>query len=435
MTIATVDGVGLVEQTIGGPPIVLRLYQAGPASGAAYVDIDCTKIVGEVVTTYGRSQPDTRPAPGQVSLTVLRSAIPWLPTVGDLLVTMLTPEAMTFLGHPGTPGYQRFQGICTDPILTAATSSTPALVTLVAIGQRAALADMTWDPNWVDPFAPYGHGPADGMGDGDMVHQILAASGTHVWGVPGYLALGGDYPMLRDPDTTNVLAAVEAVSEASGGEVYEGPSSYAYRSQSYANTVAVTITLTADNVLNTPLTWTESRSGLVNDVEVPYGRAGDPVYPAGTYRLVDQLAVNRHGPGAVTLPPLHVNAANAQHRAEDIISRRGRPAWAIAELDVDLVRSVTPVQADKLLTATVLSRGTLSGIPDDGGPYATLDFTVEGWTERLSRDDWRMSVAVSDRRVTGPGPTWGDVPHTVTWATFNDRTRSWLGGRTWTPAV
>lgn len=425
---------GLVEQKIGGPPLVFGINHNG-----VLLELTGGDIVAPVITVYGRRQPDTRPDPSQLSITVLRSAFPtWLPELGDLCYTKLSTAVMGYLGYPSYyDGISRFgNGKVTDVQVIAATYNddgslrTPAQLAIVAVGERRTeMAEHSWDPTYTDDVPPYDPGPSDEMYDGQMVAAFIDAASNGLGASYAVLATGGAMPVLRNTDTLNVLASIDNLSEVTGGEMTEGPTAGAWwRSSTYPDTLAATITLDASSVINSPQRWTKSRAGLVNKVTAPYGRAGDPTYPEGSVVVTDQLAADRHGTGTITLPSGYlVNAAWAQKRAEDIVSRRGRPTWSIDALEVDLVRTVTPAQAEALFRANMWSRGTLTGFPAEG-PYATLAFTVEGYTETLGRDEWRMSLSVSDRNATGPGPSYASVPPAVTYASV-DHTLSYLGAR------
>lgn len=122
--------------------------------------------------------------------------------------------------------------------------------------------------------------------------------------------------------------------------------------------------------------------------------------------VADELSVEMYGELPSTLDTTFVNAADATTRANQRLARSAFPHWNISEAP--------------LIRALELSIGqpvTLSQMPPSSpsDPWTPI---VEGWTDTITRDDWTMTLALSDPLESGLGLLWEDVPAPDLWNTI-----------------
>ena len=408
------------EEAIGAPPVYLTF---NPIDGDSY-NVTAEQF-GPVTIRRGRSSPDERVDPSTLSVAVKRSGLPAvLPVVGDEVYVNMTLAATQYhFGGANTAvnyamASRRFGGFVTDAkVIQQGDTASETIVQIVAAGWKSTLNGRRFDPALI---------PAGG--DSTQAVAILQQA------YPGHLInqLGPNYVNLLAPApaVTNALDALNALSEASGGEVVEdrasarlGWLSAGYRGQSFGAIPAVS--LTASEVL-APLVWEQSRAGLVNALKIKYG----PDEPQAVYELEDEWAAGRWG--RAELPELATRLAtytDARRRGVDLVGRRGRPAWRASSLTVDLIRTAQGYTAVNLLNNDVGQLVGLAGIPADG-PYTDVAVWREGDTETITRDAWTLELNVTDYGVTGAGPRWSDLPWT--WAGIPDQAMSWIALRGYT---
>ena len=97
-------------------------------------------------------------------------------------------------------------------------------------------------------------------------------------------------------------------------------------------------------------------------------------------------------------------------------------------IDVDLQIISTVYAADPatdeaitadLLTLEMHDLMSVSGMPT-GSPQPSAALWVEGWTETITADQWRLQFAVADYCRNAAQEIWDDVDDTTTWDTAPD---------------
>jgi hypothetical protein len=126
----------------------------------------------------------------------------------------------------------------------------------------------------------------------------------------------------------------------------------------------------------------------------------------------DDASVNFYGREfAATIDTTFVNAADATARAQERLDRGAYSHWNILEAPV--LRGVAEIAVG---TAVVLEQMPEASPAD---PWVPI---VEGWAETITRDDWRMELALSDPRLSGITPLpWEDAVG-YAWNTVNPAT-------------
>lgn len=398
---------GLVEQAIGAAP--------------AKVTIGGTVVTGNglgpVSIRRGRSRPDDRYAPATASFTVLRSALPALPTLGQSVILELTPEALAHFGASDTARV-RFSGRITDAHSAPPRRGQAAQVAIVATGNRSRfgqvkIADAPW--------------PAEL--DGARAARILTLANGQDAGITLGVNDPGVYTVLAlDIDNADPGALLDQLAADTGGDLVETRAGLVRWADANARgRIASALTLAANDVIN-DLRFGQVLAGMLNDLRLEYGGAGAFV------QVTDTVAIGAGvGRYASSQTSQISSPADASSRATDLVGRKGRPRWRCDDgLTVDLLRTLDPAQAAALLQADLPAiLLTLTGFPAEG-PFITGRVWVEGWTETLTRDHWRLALDVSEYGETAPAPRWADVPTSYTWATM-PADLSWLGAVSWYP--
>lgn len=307
---------------------------------------------------------------------------------------------------------RRFIGKVTDAAAVSTAPGNPDRVTITAAGTRARLAQIdVGDTPW----------PAEL--DGARAGRILAAALL----VDPSLATTADAGlvtvMARDVDRQKAGQLLDQLAVSSGGELAElRDGTLAWQDAGHRRALSPTVTLTPDDVI-APVGWEQQLGGLLNDLTIGYGPN-----PQGTVRVVDTIAAATW-PAPQSLGSELPDAAAAQARANDLVGRFARPRWRLPGLAIDLLRTTTAARAGALLALDFGQLLTLAGFPTSG-PFAAGDLFVEGATEQLTRSAWRLSLAVSDYRATGPATRWIDVDPGISWAEV-PADLSWLGAVAW----
>ena len=136
----------------------------------------------------------------------------------------------------------------------------------------------------------------------------------------------------------------------------------------------------------------------------------------------------------------------------DRLARRSRVLWRLDALSAVLLGTgaVPAAQALLLLRLELADLLTATGLPGEG-PLSSAQLHLEGYTETITRDSWRLALDVTDRRDTGAPQRWTDYPSadylppydydtntqpardpSFTWADF-PAWLDWWGAVTWRP--
>lgn len=151
---------------------------------------------------------------------------------------------------------------------------------------------------------------------------------------------------------------------------------------------------------------------------------------AGEVHVTDTASIAARGVYAGSLSTNLASEWDAENRGLLVLARQAEPAWGLEGVAVDLqlislLSGVTPEQ-DQEATGDVLGLEMhdlveVAGMPA-GSPYTTTMLWVEGWTETISHQRWRISLAVSDYCRNAALEIWDDVDAAVTWDTAPDVT-------------
>lgn len=398
-----------------------------------------TDQLGPVTTGWGRDRATGSTAPSNLSTSFYwRDAVDaagtvpgadTVPEIGDQVSFSIASDATgDYFGvgdvfSVSDSGFgNRFGGYVSDLSVDPVTG----LVQLVAVGAKAKLGQIVvgavpW-PQETDIQRAWRILEAARIASGDEI-----SNGVNV-------AVTSDVIVLaRDVDAQNAQALLEDLEQTAGGLFLENRAgagvvnTIRYRDAGARETDDPLLELTADQLLAGPPRWVKNKDGLVNDLTVTYGVDG-----ASSVRVVDDLSVDAVGPYPVKIDTRLATAAAARSMATQLVGRYGRPRWAMQQIAVDVLRTVDPATAWLLMQVDTGSLLTLTGLPTNGPGGSTVRVFVEGGSETITRDSWRMALNVSDYELSAPGLAWQDVPAGITWADLPAGV-SWLGSSSYRP--
>ena len=114
--------------------------------------------------------------------------------------------------------------------------------------------------------------------------------------------------------------------------------------------------------------------------------------------VTDAASVSQYGERAETIDTAFVSSSDAASRANQRLSRAAYSHWNIPEAPV--LRGLTlSIGAPLLLT------GMPAASPAD--PWSPV---LEGWTDDINGDVWRMTLSLSDPLLSGLTLPWSSVP-------------------------
>jgi hypothetical protein len=393
----------LLDRHVG--PDALDVQLAGAA-------VDPAKL-GPVTIRHGRVDVDTQPSAATATLSILAGALDSPPVVGDDLVVDLGADAIAVFGA-GVDAVRRFTGKVTDA-RARLDGRGRAVYAITAAGMRARLGRaFVGDTPW----------PAEL--DGARAARILALVDDLV-DVGLSLDPGTVQVVARDVDRQAALQLLDDLATDTNAMLVEYRNgTLDWHDADHRRGTTAAASLDASQVLS-PAEWAQTLSGMVNDLTVAYGSAE----PKAEVRLTDADSIATFGPFTSRIDTQLDDAAAAESFGNLIVARRGRPWWRLDRLDVDLTRSVTPIQAAALLALEQADRLDVTGFPA-AGPFVTSRLWVEGWTETITAKAWRLALNVADYTVTGAPVRWVDVPDHVTGADV-DPDLTWLRSASWWP--
>jgi hypothetical protein len=157
------------------------------------------------------------------------------------------------------------------------------------------------------------------------------------------------------------------------------------------------------DVLYAPI-WTEQLP-RGNIVTVRY--TGDQ---SEAVTLRDDVSVGLYGERPETIDTAFVSGTDATTRANSRLGRGAYAHWNIPQ--TPLVRG---------LDLEIGSAVILDDMPDSS-PSAPWNPLLEGWTDEITGDEWRMTLALSDPLLSGLTLVWSDTPADVLWSTVDPAT-------------
>lgn len=401
-----------VEARVGGPPVEVRV---------AGVLVPATDV-GPLTMRHGRDDVDEAPTAGTAS-TVLdaaaaTTALGRFPAVGDTFTVDVAPAAVAVLGVTGSP--RRFTGRVTD-LTVRLDPGAPTLVAVTAAGHRARLGAVAVTPvGW--PAELDGARAARVLAAATAADPLLAAAPAGEQGPGTVRVLAADEP------TTPALRVLDELADSAGGTLVERRDGRLVYRDAAGRSATPRVILAARDVL-AGAEWTSSTRALLTAATVSYGT---PVAGGSqpSTRAVDAVAAGAFGPVEARLETVLADLAAADSRALELVGRRSRPRWAVSDVTVELTRLVDPLTAGRLLD---LEQGDLIGVAGwaSDGPVTRARVWVEGWTEHVARDEWRLTLAVVAYGQASTPPRYVDVPpRTLGGLTTADR--SYATGHAWT---
>lgn len=376
--------------------------------------------VGAITIRHGRSQIDDQPAASTLTTTIAVDGLDSLPRIGQPVVVELGPDTATALGM--TPAQQaaaatRFVGDVTNLLDSpgAGDLTKGGTIQLTAAGRRSRLGRVqVGGEAW----------PAEL--DGARAGRILTAAPAAGITV-GTVDDGVFTATARDAKPDKALTLLEQLArdvDALLVQRRDGTMDWQDREHRKDNTTLAVI-LSAGDVLR-GVAWQQSLDGLVNDITVGYGTDD----PQQTVTASDGASITAFGPLSAGVVSTQLdNVDDATTHATDLIARRSRPTWRIEQLDVEPFRTLDNADTIAVLGLEVSDLMGITGFPESGPHVATRLF-VEGWTETITDDRWRSSLAVSDYGLSGSSPRWVDVNAHVRWVDVDDDL-TWLAGAGW----
>lgn len=349
--------------------------------GATVVDL--AGVLGSVDLHHGRDDAFSDPQADTCQVTLLGVSKAYVQafTIGQPLVLTIRDGA-----GPSTP---RFTGRLTDASLDVDE------LTVIATGRLATLGGYA-------------------VGAGNWPQEAWSARVTRIFaeaGLAGYLDLVPDPgfdPQLaaRDASTagpTTVGDYLAFLAPMLGCAVVDHPDGQILVQAFGARRLSPAVPLDPALVEYSP-PWT---------MVLPLGNIVTVRYQAdqgASVTLRDDASVALYGERANTVDTSFVQAADATTRATQRLARTAYPHWNIPQ---------APLLAG--LPLTVGSPLILSSMPPSS-PYEPWSPILEGWTDTIQGDEWRMSLALSDPVLSGlTALPWNAVPVTAgyDWATVD----------------
>jgi hypothetical protein len=358
--------------------------------------VECKVLSASI--KHGRDDPASQPIASSATLEIL----------GPLPAEAVIGARVSVLAGSGSLGV-RFAGEITDlgvgwDSVDIARPRVIAMGDLARTGRRI-VGDVPW--------------PAEL--DGERVNRILTLAGF------------APDPLSTDPGTVQLLArdvdrqpaqglAQEAATDGGGLVWQDRAGRILYADAEHRRGAAVAAEFEACDV-GLGLGWSQTLEGLANEAHVRYGIAPDGGEQPEVVASED-ASIAARGTYAVSMTTRIATVADAQRRADEIVSRAAEPAWILGGLELDL-GLLDPAQLNAVLTAIdVHSLVSITGLPA-GSPATSALLWVEGWTETIEGTEagagiaWHVSYATSDYCRTAAAPRWDDLEPTRTWDTVD----------------
>lgn len=412
-----------------GPPGPVELSWVDRGGVAQVVD---GETLGPVTLSGGRAQPGENVDAATLKFTV-EAAGPFdkatRPRPGDQLGLALTPAALDVFGISTTtpPVWLVDELRVTDVQLRVVIyrGRPVSVLDYIATGRKAQLG------RYIVGATPW---PAQSVRD-----RLLAISAAvEAAGGPALdVALVDDDPRLviaRDVDAQNAQELLDGLSSAVGGLLVERRDGrLGYQTRDHRNARVSVDQLDARQII-TATSWAQGLDGLANDWRVAYGpELIDPETGEGSGEWAqvvdsDPVSVERHGRRQAELQTPLADQGDAADLAQLLVARHGRPSWRIDALALDVLHTLAPAVAGRLVLAEVGDLIELTGMP---ASTPTLPWVfVEGWEHTITRQGWQLVLRVSDADQTAAAPTWADVPDELTWADL-DPELTWQQAAAW----
>jgi len=162
--------------------------------------------------------------------------------------------------------------------------------------------------------------------------------------------------------------------------------------------------------------WQSSEGTVINHIRVGYGAASGS--DQATTELIDQASVDGHGRRYVYLGTQLALLADAQARAQKVISTQSQDRWALDDVDVQL-DLLDETQYAAVMALTCGDHVVLHDLPSPS-PASDWPAIVEGWqyieTANAGTRLEQITLLLSDPLHSLAVMRWDEYPTLYTWA-------------------
>lgn len=190
------------------------------------------------------------------------------------------------------------------------------------------------------------------------------------------------------------LALMTEVTDTEGGALFDardGELTFHARSHRYNATSSLTLSA-ASQEIESDLEPKLDDQGLLNDMTA--SRTGGV-----TARSVDTTSIDDYGLYRESITLLTTSDNEVQDAANWKVLTRSTPAVRVPSVSVDLL-NCSSSQKTALLAREIGDRITLSGLPSQA-PASSSDFFIEGYTEVIGAESYRMTFNLSPAELSG----------------------------------
>jgi hypothetical protein len=372
------------------PDIILELDGVG---------IEAETLEG-ITIQYGRQRTTELVEPSAASITILTPAQPWPWSIGSTVTIDAEISAVT---------YRRFTGVITQidaGLYTTTFQCTSAGLGACAAAQANEYVITAWKPPIpvIDLEEVFTRAGLLG-GSGPTFTTSLQLGDTTPY-APFTLPQGSVLEQIQKIAATNIQGLI--------WEEQDGTVRFTSVGGRYTTTPFVT--LEADSVSQS---WTASATvaSIINRVELTYNDG------AGTILMEDAASQTTHGVRGYSEEFAVVDVDDATVRASKILAGYGTPSWITNPITVELTAIGSSTVLTKMLQLQVGTPVSLQEINDVIDVVPVKAF-VEGYTERIYQNYWRMELYFSDARLTIRPEQWSTVTASLIWSSV-DPTLTW----------
>lgn len=214
-----------------------------------------------------------------------------------------------------------------------------------------------------------------------------------------------------------MLEAMRAAETTDGGVLYDsaaGALTYNDRESRYTSTSSSFTLSAATQQVEASVAPKLDRSGLINEATVTQ-TDGDNVLA----RVRDQTSIDAYG-NARQSWEIQGEYDECYQAAAWSVFIHGEPETRIPNLELDFLPLSTSLQ-DSVFAATIGTRFTVTGLPADF-PASSLEFFLEGYTETIGPESYRLSLNVS-KRDSAKWDVW--TVEDATYGAWTDNPLAW----------
>lgn len=190
------------------------------------------------------------------------------------------------------------------------------------------------------------------------------------------------------------LSLMSEVVDTEGGVLFDARNgNLTFHARSHRYNAAVVMTLSATNQeIEGDLEPKLDDQGLLNDMTA--SRDGGV-----SVRAVDTASIADYGLYRESVTLLTTSDNEIADAANWKVQTRSTPAIRIAGISVDLL-NCSSAQKTALLALEIGDRITLTGLPSQA-PASSMDFFIEGYTETIGAESYRMTFNLSPASLSG----------------------------------